>query len=142
MNTKQINEIQDEIVDEFSYLDDWMDRYQMIIDMGDDLAEMPESAKVPENIIEGCQSRVWITARTNEDGSLHFDAASDAVIVKGIISMLLKVVNDQMPADIAGADLYFIDKVGLKEHLSPTRSNGLLAMVQRIKAHALVAQSK
>ncbi|MDO4771117.1 SufE family protein [Porphyromonas sp.] len=142
MNTKGINEIQDEIVEEFSYLDDWMDRYQMIIDMGDTLDDIPETNKVPENIIEGCQSRVWITAKTNDDGTLHFDAASDAVIVKGIIAMLLKVVNDQKAADIAQADLYFIDKIGLKEHLSPTRSNGLLAMVRRIKTHALEAQSK
>lgn len=142
MNAKRINEIQDEIVEEFSFLDDWMDRYQMIIDMGDALPDMPEADKIPEHIIEGCQSRVWITARTNDDGSLHFDAASDAVIVKGIIAMLLKVVNDQKPADIASAELYFIDKVGLKEHLSPTRSNGLLAMVRRIKAYALAAQTQ
>lgn len=142
MNAKQINEIQDEIVEEFSFLDDWMDRYQMIIDMGDTLPDMPEADKIPEHIIEGCQSRVWITARANDDGSLHFEAASDAVIVKGIIAMLLKVVNDQKPADIASSELYFIDKVGLKEHLSPTRSNGLLAMVQRIKAYALAAQAQ
>lgn len=136
MNTKKINDIQDEIVEEFSLLEDWMDRYQMIIDMGEDLSEMSDNEKVPENIIEGCQSRVWISSQVNEDGSLHFEAASDAVIVKGIIAMLLKVVNDQKPEEIANAELYFIDKIGLREHLSPTRSNGLLAMVQRIKVYA------
>lgn len=142
MNTKTINEIQDEIIGEFTLLDDWMDRYQMIIEMGAELDEIDDADKVPENIIEGCQSRVWIKAQNESDGTMSFKAGSDAVIVRGIISMLLKVLNHQKVADIATADLYFIDRVGLREHLSPTRSNGLLSMVRTIKMHALAAQEK
>lgn len=135
-----INQIQDEIVEEFSFLDDWMDRYQMIIDMGNDLPQMPEEEKVPQNIIEGCQSRVWINGEVDSNGLLQLRADSDAVIVKGIIAMLLKVLSGQEPSDIATADLYFIDKVGLKEHLSPTRSNGLVSMVRHIKLLATTQQ--
>lgn len=131
MNT--INEIQDEIISEFELLEDWMDRYELIIEMGNELTPMPESDKVPQHLIEGCQSRVWIAGEVGEDARLHLRADSDAVIVKGIIAMLLKVLNHQKPADVAQADLYFINKVGLKEHLSPTRSNGLLSMVRHIK---------
>ncbi|MDO5017246.1 MAG: SufE family protein [Porphyromonas sp.] len=130
---KQINEIQDEIIEEFSFLDDWMDRYEMIIDMGNELPPMPESDKTPQHIIEGCQSRVWITGEVDQQGLLQLRADSDAVIVKGIIAMLLKVLSGQTPEAIAKADLYFIEKVGLKEHLSPTRSNGLVSMVRHIK---------
>ncbi|MDD7437479.1 MAG: SufE family protein [Bacteroidales bacterium] len=128
-----INHIQDEIIEEFSLLDDWMDRYQMIIDMGNDLPAMPEEEKVPEHIIEGCQSRVWINGEVDSNGLLQLRADSDAVIVKGIIAMLLKILSGQKPSDIATADLYFIDKVGLRDHLSPTRSNGLVSMVRHIK---------
>ena len=135
-----INQIQDEIVEEFSFLDDWMDRYQMIIDMGNDLPQMPEEEKVPQHIIEGCQSRVWINGEVDSNGLLQLRADSDAVIVKGIIAMLLKVLSGQEPSDIATADLYFIDKVGLKEHLSPTRSNGLVSMVRHIKLLATTQQ--
>lgn len=137
-----INEVQNEIISEFEMFDDWMDRYQMIIEMGNDLPEMDEREKTPDNLIEGCQSRVWITSQVDSNGLMSFNAASDAVIVKGIISMLLRVLNHRTPKEIIDADLYFIDKVGLKEHLSPTRSNGLVAMVQRIKVHAIAAQNK
>ena len=131
-----VNETQDEIIAEFSELTDWMDRYAYIIDLGNTLSPYPESEKIPANIIEGCQSRVWISAKLNEDKTIHFDADSDALIVKGIIALLLKVLNDRTPDEILNADLYFIEKIGLKEHLSPTRSNGLLAMVKQIHNYA------
>ena len=130
---KTINEIQDELIEEFSYLDDWMDKYQLIIEMGNELPEFPEKDKTPEHIIEGCQSRVWITGEEQADETLRIAADSDAIIVKGIIAMLVKVLDGQKAEDIAKADLYFIDKVGLRDHLSPTRSNGVLAMVRHIK---------
>lgn len=132
-----INEIQDEIIDEFSEIDDWMDRYGYIIDLGNQLPPIDEKFKTPQYLIEGCQSRVWINAEQGADGKVHFEADSDAIIVKGIIALLIKVLNDQSPADILNADLYFIDRIGLSEHLSPTRSNGLLAMVKQMKAYAL-----
>lgn len=131
-----INETQDDIISEFSELTDWMDRYAYIIDLGNTLPPYPESEKIPANIIEGCQSRVWISAKLNEDKTIHFEADSDALIVKGIIALLLKVLNDRTPDEILNADLYFIEKIGLKEHLSPTRSNGLLAMVKQIHNYA------
>ena len=131
-----INETQDEIIAEFSELTDWMDRYAYIIDLGNTLPPYPESEKIPANIIEGCQSRVWISAKRNDDRTVHFDADSDALIVKGIIALLLKVLNDRTPDELLNADLYFIEKIGLKEHLSPTRSNGLLAMVKQIHNYA------
>lgn len=130
-----INEIQDEIIEEFQGLTDWMDRYAYIIDLGNTLPEFPQSEKIPQNLIEGCQSRVWITAKKEGD-KIHFDADSDAMIVKGIVALLLRVLNDRTPDELLGADLYFIDKIGLKEHLSPTRSNGLLAMVRQIHNYA------
>ena len=130
---KTINEIQDEIIEEFSYLDDWMDKYQLIIEMGNELPDFPEKDKTPEHIIEGCQSRVWITGEEQADRTVRIAADSDAIIVKGIIAMLVKVLDGQKAEDIRDADLYFIDKVGLKDHLSPTRSNGVLAMVRHIK---------
>ena len=135
-----INEIQDEIIDEFSGLDDWMDRYAYIIDLGNTLPEYPEADKTPANLIEGCQSRVWITANTGADGNVQFQADSDALIVKGIVALLLRVVNDQPASDIVKADLYFIDKIGLSEHLSPTRSNGLVAMVKQIRNYGRAFQ--
>ena len=131
-----INQTQDEITAEFQDLTDWMDRYAYIIDLGNTLPTFPESEKIPANIIEGCQSRVWISAKLNDDKTIHFDADSDALIVKGIIALLLKVLNDRTPDEILNADLYFIEKIGLKEHLSPTRSNGLLAMVKQIHNYA------
>ena len=131
-----IDEIQDEIITEFSDLTDWMDRYAYIIDLGNTLSPFPESEKIPANIIEGCQSRVWISAKLNDDMTVHFEADSDALIVKGIIALLLKVLNDRTPDELLNADLYFIEKIGLEEHLSPTRSNGLVAMVKQIHNYA------
>lgn len=136
-----INEIQDEIIEEFGGLSDWMDKYSYIIEMGNALPPIDEKHKTPENIIEGCQSRVWVNA-SYDNGLVHFEADSDAIIVKGIISMLVRVLSGQTPSAILDADLYFIDKIGLKEHLSPTRSNGLLAMVKQIKMYALAYKTK
>ncbi len=132
-----INETQDEIIDEFEGLTDWMDRYAYIIDLGNTLEELPEKEKTPQNLIEGCQSRMWISASKNEAGTIHFEADSDALIVKGIVALLMRVLNDRTPDEILGADLYFVDKIGLKEHLSPTRSNGLVAMVKQIHNYAV-----
>ena len=131
-----VNEVQDEIVEEFSELTDWMDRYAYIIDLGNTLPEFPETEKTPANLIEGCQSRVWITAKKVDDGHIDFHADSDAMIVKGIVSLLLKVLDHRTPDEILDADLYFIDKIGLSSHLSPTRSNGLVAMVKQIRNYA------
>lgn len=136
-----INQIQDEIIDDFSGLTDWMDKYALIIDMGNSLPPIDERHKTPENLIEGCQSRVWVAAEY-VDGRIEFTADSDAIIVKGIISMLLRVLSHQTPSDILDADLYFIDEIGLREHLSPTHSNGLLAMVKQIKMYALAYKTK
>ena len=132
-----INETQDEIIEEFEGLTDWMDRYAYIIDLGNTLPEYPDADKTPQNLIEGCQSRVWINAHRNSDGTIHFQADSDALIVKGIVALLMRVLNDHTPDDILGAHLYFIDKIGLNEHLSPTRSNGLVAMVKQIHNYAV-----
>lgn len=132
-----VNQRQDEIIEEFSELDDWMDRYQLLIDMGNDQDPLDECYKTPENLIEGCQSRVWLQADMQEDGTISFQAESDALIVKGIITLLLRVLNGLTPEEILSSDLYFIDRIGLREHLSPTRSNGLLSMVQKIRAYAL-----
>ncbi len=131
-----VNQIQDEIIEEFSDLSDWMDRYAYIIDLGNTLPPFPEGEKTPQNLIDGCQSRVWITAKLLSDGRMHLEADSDALIVKGIVSLLLKVLDNQKPDDILNADLYFIDKIGLSDHLSPTRSNGLVSMVKEIRNYA------
>ncbi|MDE7181223.1 MAG: SufE family protein [Muribaculaceae bacterium] len=131
-----VNETQDEIIEEFEGLTDWMDRYAYIIDLGNTLPEYPESEKTPQNLIEGCQSRVWIDAKRGESDRIDFKADSDALIVKGIVALLMRVLNDRTPDEILNADLYFIDKIGLKEHLSPTRSNGLVAMVKQINDYA------
>ena len=133
----KINDIQDEIIEEFEGLTDWMDRYAYIIELGGQLPEIPESYKTPENLIEGCQSRVWIHAELNGDGEVVFEADSDAMIVKGIVALLLRVLSSQKPEDILDSELYFIDSIGLKEHLSPTRSNGLVAMVKQMRMYAL-----
>jgi len=136
-----INDKQDILIEEFEGLDDWMDRYSVIIDMGNSLPPIDEELKTPQHLIEGCQSRVWLNAEFI-DGHVHFTADSDAIIVKGIISMLIRVLNDHTPDEILDADLYFINKIGLAEHLSPTRSNGLLAMVKQIRAYALAFKVK
>ena len=136
-----INEIQDEIIEEFSGLDDWMDKYQLLIDLGNELAPLDERYKTEQNLIDGCQSRVWLQA-DYEDGLIRFSAESDALIVKGIVSLLIRVLSDHSPQEILDADLYFIKEIGLKEHLSPTRSNGLVAMVKQIRAYALAFSTK
>ena len=136
-----INERQDEIIDEFSGLDDWMDRYQLLIDMGNEQEPLDERYKTESNLIDGCQSRVWLQA--DYDGErIHFQAESDALIVKGIVTLLIRVLSDSTPQEILDAELYFIDQIGLREHLSPTRSNGLVAMVKQMRMYALAFQAK
>ena len=136
-----INEIQDDIIDEFSGLDDWMDRYQLLIDLGNEQPPLDERYKTEQNLIDGCQSRVWLQA-DYKDGLLYFAAESDALIVKGIVTLLIRVLSGHTPQEILDADLYFIDQIGLKEHLSPTRSNGLVAMVKQMRMYALAFSSK
>lgn len=136
-----INEIQDEVIEEFADFDDWMDRYQLLIDLGSEQEPLADEYKTESNLIDGCQSRVWLQA-DYADGRIHFMAESDALIVKGIVALLIRVLNDQTPQDILDADLYFIERIGLKEHLSPTRSNGLLAMLKQMKLYALAFKSK
>ena len=136
-----INEMQDEVIAEFSDFDDWMDRYQLLIDLGNEQQPLDEKYKTDQNLIEGCQSRVWLQA-DEQDGKLIFQAESDALIVKGIIALLIKVLSGYTPGEILDADLYFIDRIGLKEHLSPTRSNGLLSMVKQMRMYALAYKAK
>ena len=136
-----INEIQDEIIDEFSGLDDWMDKYQLLIDLGNEQEPLDEKYKIDSNLIDGCQSRVWLQA-DYVDGKLNFSAESDALIVKGIVALLIRVLSGHTPQEILDADLYFIEEIGLKEHLSPTRSNGLLAMVKQMRVYALAFNAK
>ncbi|MDR0680670.1 MAG: SufE family protein [Dysgonamonadaceae bacterium] len=137
---KTINRIQDEIIEEFSIFDDWMDKYSLLIEMGNELPPMDVKYKTANNLIEGCQSRVWLQAE-NVDGNVVYQGESDAVIVKGIVSLLIKVLSGHTPDEILSADLYFVDAIGLKEHLSPTRSNGLLAMLKQMKLYALAFKS-
>jgi cysteine desulfuration protein SufE len=145
-----INEIQDEIIEEFSGFDDWMDKYQLLIDLGNEQEPLEEKYKTEQNLIDGCQSRVWLVAdyveesgdRSQESGVIHFRAESDALIVKGIVALLIRVLNDHTPQEILDADLYFIEEIGLKEHLSPTRSNGLVAMVKQMRVYALAFSAK
>lgn len=136
-----INEIQDEIIEEFTGFDDWMDKYQLLIDLGNEQEPLDEQYKVEQNLIDGCQSRVWLQA-DYEDGVIRFTAESDALIVKGIVALLIRVLSGHTPQEILDADLYFIEKIGLKEHLSPTRSNGLLAMVKQMRMYALAFKTK
>ncbi|HCN52658.1 MAG: SufE family protein [Prevotella sp.] len=136
-----INEAQNEVIEEFEDFTDWMDKYQMLIDLGNDLQPLDERYKTDQNLIDGCQSRVWLQC-DEQDGKLIFSAESDALIVKGIIALLIRVLSGHTPSEILDADLYFIDKIGLREHLSPTRSNGLLAMIKQIRAYALAYQVK
>ena len=136
-----INELQDEVIEDFVGLDDWMDRYQLLIDMGEEQEALPESDKSDQNLIDGCQSRVWLVC-DEKDGVLSFRAESDALIVKGIVSLLVHVLSDHTPQEILDADLYFINEIGLTEHLSPTRSNGLLAMVKQMRMYALAYKTK
>ena len=134
-----INEIQDAVIEEFSSFDDWMDKYQMLIDLGNELAPLDEKYKTESNLIDGCQSRVWLQA-DYADGLVSFQAESDALIVKGIVALLIRVLSDHTPQEILDADLYFIDRIGLRDHLSPTRSNGLLAMLKQMRMYALAFQ--
>ena len=137
-----IEEKQQELVNEFADIDDWMDRYAYIIDMGNALEPLPENLKTPDRLIEGCQSRVWLDATLDEAGNVDFRADSDAIIVKGIISMLVEVLSGHTPDEILGADLCFINEIGLAEHLSPTRSNGLLAMLKQMRAYAAAFKAR
>lgn len=136
-----INEIQDEIIQEFADFDDWMDRYQLLIDLGSSQPKLDDRYKTEQNLIDGCQSRVWLQADMR-DGLLHFQAESDALIVKGIVALLVRVLSDHTPQEILVADLYFIESIGLREHLSPTRSNGLLSMLRQMKLYALAYQAR
>ena len=138
---KSIDEIQDEIIEEFSVFDDWMDKYALLIDLGNALPPLDEKYKTPENLIEGCQSRVWGQADYRA-GSVYFEAESDAIIVKGIVSLLVRVLSGHTPDEILNAHLYFIDRIALNEHLSPTRSNGLVAMVKQMRMYALAFKVK
>ena len=147
-----INEIQDEIIEEFAGFDDWMDKYQLLIDLGNEQEPLEEQYKTESNLIDGCQSRVWLQAdlvemrnegnEGNERNVIQFRAESDALIVKGIVALLIRVLSGHTPQEILDAELYFIDEIGLKEHLSPTRSNGLLAMVKQMRMYALAFQAK
>ena len=136
-----INELQDEVIEEFSAFDDWMDKYALLIDLGNALEPLDERYKTESNLIEGCQSRVWLQADYT-DGKIVFQGESDAVIVKGIVSLLIRVLSGHTPQEILDSDLYFIEQVGLKEHLSPTRSNGLVAMVKQMRLYALAFRAK
>lgn len=136
-----INEAQDEVIDEFSDFDDWMDRYQLLIDLGNELDALDDKYKTQDNLIDGCQSRVWVQCDLI-DGKMVLTADSDALIVKGIIALLIKVLSGHTPKEILDTDLYFIDRIGLRDHLSPTRSNGLLAMIKQIKAYAVAYSIK
>ena len=136
-----IKEIQEEIIDEFSMFEDWMERYEYIIELGKTMPLIDETFKKDENLIVGCQSKVWLHSEI-EDQKINFTADSDAILTKGIVAILLRVFNNQTPKDILDADLYFIDEIGLKEHLSPTRANGLVSMIKQIKLYALAFQSK
>ena len=138
---ESINEIQDEIIEEFSGLDDWMDKYQLLIDLGSEQKPLDERYKTESNLIDGCQSRVWVQA-DYVDGKMMITAESDALIVKGIIALLIRVLSGHTPQEILDSELYFIDEIGLKDHLSPTRSNGLLAMVKQIRMYALAFKMK
>ena len=138
---KSINETQDKIIEEFSEFEDWMDKYALLIEIGNDLQPLDFKYKTNNNLIEGCQSRVWLQADFI-DGKVIYQGESDAVIVKGLVSLLIKVLSNHTPEEILSADLYFIDKIGLKEHLSPTRSNGLLSMLKQMKLYALAYNEK
>ena len=136
-----IEEIQQEIIEEFRDFDDWMDKYQLLIDIGSEQEPLPEQYKTEQNLIDGCQSRVWLQA-DYIDGKIHFQAESDALIVKGIVTLLIRVLSDHTPDEILDADLHFINDIGLTEHLSPTRSNGLLAMLKQMKLYAMAFKAK
>lgn len=136
-----IKKIQDEIIEEFSMFEDWLDKYDYLIELGNELPEIDPDQKTDENLISGCQSKVWLDAEY-KDGKVWFQADSDAIIVRGIVALLIKVLNGQPPKEIIDNDLHFIDEIGLKQNLSPTRSNGLVAMVKKMKLYAIAYQAK
>ena len=137
-----INTLQDQIIEEFETFEEWMDKYNYLIELSDDLPVISEAGKTKANLIEGCQSRVWLDANLDEQNQVVYTADSDAIITKGIVSLLIRVLSNRPPKEIMDADLYFIDKIGLKEHLSPTRSNGLLAMLKQMKLYAVAFDAK
>ena len=137
-----IEETQQEIIEEFQGFDDWMDKYQMLIDLGNEQQPLPVEYKIESNLIDGCQSRVWLQADLTPEGTIHFQAESDALIVKGIVALLIRVLDNHTPDEIMSADLHFIEDIGLKDHLSPTRSNGLLAMLKQMKLYAMAFKAK
>lgn len=141
-NKPSINEVQDEVIDEFEFLEDWTERYKHIIDLGRELPALDEQYKRDDLKIRGCQSNVYMHAYLDDEGLLRFEAESDAMIVQGLIALLIKVLSGQKPGDVANSELYFIDKIGMKEHLSPTRSNGLNAMVKQMKLYGVAYQQK
>lgn len=136
-----LNEVQDQIIEDFSIFEDWMDKYQQLIELGKDLPQIDEKKRTESYLIKGCQSKVWLDAEL-ENGKILFSADSDAIITKGIVALLIQVLNQRTPKEIIDADLYFIDKIGLKENLSPTRSNGLVAMVKQMRLYAIAYQAK
>ena len=136
-SVQSINQLQDEVIEQFADFDDWMDKYQMLIDLGNELEPLDEKYKNEQNLIDGCQSRVWVQCDL-VDGRMQLRAESDALIVKGIVALLLRILSGKTPQEIIDADLYFIDRIGLREHLSPTRANGLLAMIKQIRIYAML----
>jgi cysteine desulfuration protein SufE len=141
MNRMTINEVQDQIIEEFSIFGDWMDKYEYIIELGNQLESYEEKNKTVSNLIQGCQSRVWLNGEY-ENGRIIFTADSDAIITKGIIALLIRVLSDRSPTEVINSELYFIDKIGLKENLSPTRANGLVSMIKNMKAYGLAYSMK
>ena len=137
-----IEELQQEVIEEFQDYDDWMDRYQLLIDLGNDLEPLDEKDKNESNLIDGCQSRVWLTAELNDEGHIIYQAESDALIVKGLVTLLIRVISNHTPEEILTADLHFMQDIGLQEHLSPTRSNGLLAMLKQMKLYDMAYKAK
>ncbi|RMG78523.1 MAG: SufE family protein [Bacteroidetes bacterium] len=137
-----VNDVQQEIVEEFEMFDDWMEKYEHIIEQGKELQGLEDHLKTDENLVKGCQSRVWLVSEQLPDGKIQFKADSDAVIAKGIIAMLIRVLNNRTPQEILDADLWFVDKIGLKQHLSPNRANGLVSMIKKIKMYALSHKMK
>ena len=136
-----VNEVQDQIIEEFSFFDEWLDKYDYLIGLGKELSPIDERHRTPQYLIQGCQSRVWLDADLRE-GRVYFSADSDAIITKGIIALLIRVLDGRTPQEILGVDLYFIDRIGLKENLSPTRANGLVSMVKQMRLYALAYQNK
>jgi cysteine desulfuration protein SufE len=141
-STNKVNSRQDEVIDEFDMFSDWMEKYEHIIEIGKDLPTMEEEDKVDENLIKGCQSRVWLSAKLNSEGEVIFSADSDTIITKGLIALMLHILSGSQASEIAAADLYFLKKIGLNEHLSPTRSNGLASMVKQMKMYGLVFSAR